>query len=82
MKSPLFCNIHAEAQKLWKRSAIRIAVSRPDAVHQSYNRVADAPPHASEMPTALSSVPCMPTCTSPRAGVAPTIESDADMKSS
>src|SRR5580692_10308991 len=42
MKSPFFCNIHAEAQKLWKRSAIRIAASRPDAVHQSTNRVADA----------------------------------------
>lgn len=34
MKSPFFCNIHAETQKLWKRSTIRIAASRSDAVHQ------------------------------------------------
>src|ERR1700688_4953829 len=34
MKSPFFCNIHAETQKLWKRSAIRFAASRSDAVHQ------------------------------------------------
>src|SRR6266700_4034924 len=31
MKSPFFCNIRAGAQKLWKRSAIRTAASRPDA---------------------------------------------------
>jgi hypothetical protein len=28
MKSPFFCNIHAETRKLWKRSAIRVAPSR------------------------------------------------------
>ena len=28
MKSPFFCNIHAETRKLWKRSAIRVAAMR------------------------------------------------------
>jgi hypothetical protein len=42
MKSPFVCNIHAETQKLWKRSAIRVAASRPDAVQQSTNRIVGA----------------------------------------
>ena len=32
---PLLCNIHAETRKLWKRSAMRVAASRPDAVHSA-----------------------------------------------
>jgi hypothetical protein len=28
MKSPSFCNIHAETRKLWKHSAIRVAAAR------------------------------------------------------
>jgi hypothetical protein len=47
MKSPFFCNIHVETQKLWKRSAIRIAASRPDAVHQA---------HKLKLPTALDAL--------------------------
>jgi putative tryptophan/tyrosine transport system substrate-binding protein len=32
---PLLCNIYAETRKLWKRSAMRVAASRPDAVHSA-----------------------------------------------
>jgi hypothetical protein len=35
--NPLLCNIHAETRKLWTRSAVRVAVSRTDADHQSTN---------------------------------------------
>src|SRR5215471_10942269 len=38
IKSPFLCNVHAETRKLWKRSPIRVAASRPDALHQSTNR--------------------------------------------
>jgi hypothetical protein len=31
----LLCNIYAETRKLWKRSAMRVAASRPDAVHSA-----------------------------------------------
>ena len=33
--NPLLCNIYAETRKLWKRSAMRVAASRPDAVHSA-----------------------------------------------
>jgi hypothetical protein len=33
--NPLLCNIHAETRKLWNRSAMRAAASRPDAVHSA-----------------------------------------------
>jgi len=36
--NPLLGNIHAETRKLRKRSAMRVAASRTDAVHQSTNR--------------------------------------------
>jgi hypothetical protein len=36
--NPLLSNIHAKTRKLWKRFAMRVAASRPDAVHQSTNR--------------------------------------------
>ena len=41
MKSPFLGNIHAETRKLWKRSAIRVATSRPiptDALGVSASR--------------------------------------------
>ena len=41
MKSAFLCNIHAETRKLWKRSAIRVAASRPiptDALGVSASR--------------------------------------------
>jgi hypothetical protein len=80
--NPLLSNIHAETLKLWKRSARRAAVSRTDAVHQSTNRPlmnSVCPPRCPlHSPRFLG----MQTCTTPRAGVALTIESGADMQPS
>jgi hypothetical protein len=80
--NPRFCNIHAETWKLRKRSAMRVAASRTDAVHQSTNRPLM---HSACPPRCLLNSRRflgMQACASPRAGVALTIESGADMQSS
>ena len=80
--NPLFCNIRAEAWKLWKRFARqRVAASRTDAVHQSTNRPLNhstCPPRWLTHSLGFSG---MQTCTSPRAGVALAIESSANLQS-
>ena len=63
--NPLLCNIHAETRKLWKCSAMRVAASRPGAVHQSTDRPlmhSACPPRC---PLHSPGLPSMHTCTSP-----------------
>jgi hypothetical protein len=79
--NPLFCNIHAETRKLWRRSAIRVAASRTDAVHQSANRPSM---HSACPPKCLLCSPDLrhvQTCRRRRTGVAPTIQVGANFKS-
>jgi hypothetical protein len=76
--NPLFCNIHAETQKLQKLSAMRVAACRTDAQHQSTNRPLM---HSACAPRCLRHsrrLLGMQACPSARAGVALIIESDAD----
>jgi hypothetical protein len=54
---PLLRNIHAETRKLWKCSAMRVAASRPGAVHQSTDRPLMHSACPAEMPIALSWAP-------------------------
>src|SRR5438445_5054408 len=75
---PLLGNIHAETRKLWKCSAMRVAASRPGAVHQSTDRPlmhSACPPRC---PLHSPGLPCMQICTSSGAAL---IESSADMQS-
>jgi hypothetical protein len=51
---PLLCNIHAETRKLRKRSAMRVAASRPGAARQSSPPPVDALRVSAEIPIALS----------------------------
>jgi hypothetical protein len=71
--NPLLCNNHTETQKLWKRSAMRIAASRPDAVHRSLMHSA-SPPKCHVLSWA--------TCTLPRISGARATEVGASIKSS
>jgi len=80
--NPLLSNIHAETRKLWKRSAIRVAASRTNAVHQSTSRPLLHSARPPRCPLLSPRFPGMQACTSPRARVALTIESGADMQSS
>src|SRR5437660_391666 len=77
----LLCNIHAETRKLWKCSAPRVAASRPGAVHQSTDRPLMHSACPPTCPLHSPGLPCMQTCTSSGAALAPTIESSADMQS-
>ena len=75
--NPLLCNIHAETRKLWTRSAVRVAASRPNPDHQS----TDCPLiHAARPPRCLrhsSWLVGMQARASARVNVALTIESEA-----
>jgi hypothetical protein len=69
--NPLLSNIHAKTRKLWKCSAMRVAASRPGAVHQSTDRPlmhSACPPRC---PLDSPELPCIPTCTSSGAALAP-----------
>src|SRR6516162_10300079 len=77
----LLCNTHAETRKLWKRSA-RLPSLEAIPVDQftsrrllHFTRAPRCPPHSPRFPG-------MQRYTSPRARVAPTIESGADMRAS
>jgi hypothetical protein len=64
----------SKTRKLWKHSAMRLAVSRTSAAHQFTNRLlmnSVCPPRC---PLHSPGLTCMRTCTSPRAGAASTIE--------
>src|SRR5450631_506577 len=69
----IFSNIHTKTRKLWKHSAMRLAVSRTGAAHQFTNRLLMnvCPPRC---PLHSPGLTCMLTCTSPRAGAASPIE--------
>jgi len=74
-------NLHAKTQKLWKRSAMRVAAVRPCAVHWTANRIVDAPRVPAEMLTAVHSVRLhagILAC----AGLMPAIDGGADMQCS
>jgi hypothetical protein len=79
--NPLFSNVHAKTRKLWERSAVRIAASRPDAVRQSTNRLLMHSASPPRCPVHSARFPCMQISTSPRAGVTPSIEGGADTQS-
>jgi hypothetical protein len=66
------CNNRTETQKLWKRSAMRIAASRPDAVHRSLMHSASPP---------KSHVLSWQTCTLPPISGARATEVGASIKS-
>jgi hypothetical protein len=79
--NPLLCNIHAETRKLWRCSAIRVAASPTDAVHQSTNHPLmhsacppKCPPHSLDLQH-------VQTCMRRRARVARTIQVGANIKS-
>jgi hypothetical protein len=69
--NPLLSNLHAKTQKLWKHSAVRVAAFRPHAVS------ANCPLMHSAFPPR-----CPPHSTSPRAAAIPSIEGDANTRSS
>src|SRR6266478_7016760 len=77
----LFSNIHAKTRKLWKHSAMRLAASRTNAVHQFTNRPlmnSVCPPRC---PLHSPGLTCMRACTSPHAGAASTIEIATNIRS-
>jgi hypothetical protein len=77
----LFCNTHAETRKLWKRSA-RLPPLEAILVDQFASRPLLHFTRPPRCPLHSPRFPAMQRYTSPRARVAPTIESGADMRPS